>query len=220
MPSEARKKFVISSWDIERIFEIHEVISGAGPGRRHRLEVLNKSAFVLICSIWEAYIEDLSTEALSSILKHCRKADSFPNKPKALAGTPLRESKDARDVWKLAGSGWKSVLLKHTKDLISSFHTPSPGKTDRLIECTTGLKKLSDGWKWSGMTADRARQRLTEYVVMRGAIAHGAKTKKPVTKTLAEKYLTLVYGLVSASDNRMRDHVKTVTGKYPWDKEK
>ena len=47
--------------EIDRIIEIHGEISGSGPGYKHNVQVLNKSAIVLLLACWEAYIEDLMT---------------------------------------------------------------------------------------------------------------------------------------------------------------
>ena len=37
-------------------------------GRRYHLEVLNKSAIVLVTSFWEAYCEDIAAEGLAHIV--------------------------------------------------------------------------------------------------------------------------------------------------------
>lgn len=58
IPSNAILAFDESRKDIDRLLEIHQRLGGKGKGRRHQLEVLNKSAIVLISAIWEAYCED------------------------------------------------------------------------------------------------------------------------------------------------------------------
>ena len=68
MPSKARRAFDDSAKDVKRLLEIHKTIGGNAPGRRAGLEVLNKSAIVLITAIWEAYCEDISAEALEHIV--------------------------------------------------------------------------------------------------------------------------------------------------------
>lgn len=47
---------------------------GTARGRRFDLEVLNKSAIVLITSYWEAYCEDIAAEALD----HAQAEDQMP----------------------------------------------------------------------------------------------------------------------------------------------
>ena len=48
MASKAEKTFDESAKDVERLMEIHKSLGGGKVGRRYRLEVLNKSAIVLI----------------------------------------------------------------------------------------------------------------------------------------------------------------------------
>ena len=55
MPSKARVNFEANAADVSRLLEIHKYFGGDAKGRRFRLEVLNKSAIVLITAIWEAY---------------------------------------------------------------------------------------------------------------------------------------------------------------------
>lgn len=64
MVSLARKRFDENCGDVTRLLEIHGQIAGDAPGRKYRLEVLNKSAVVLITAFWEAYCEDIAAESL------------------------------------------------------------------------------------------------------------------------------------------------------------
>jgi hypothetical protein len=59
MPSAAWTQFVANCADIDQLLTIHTDIGGGSAGRR-KLEVLNKSAIVLITAYWEAYCEDVS----------------------------------------------------------------------------------------------------------------------------------------------------------------
>ena len=62
MPSEARKAFDANVADVDRLLALHSTAGGAGQGRRYGLEVLNKSAIVLVTAYWEAYCEDIAAE--------------------------------------------------------------------------------------------------------------------------------------------------------------
>ena len=87
MPSKAREAFDKNADDIDRLLEIHGDLGGALPGRRYKLEVLNKSAIVLITSFWEAYCEDLAGESLEHIVRHSKTAGSLSKEIKKLAVT-------------------------------------------------------------------------------------------------------------------------------------
>ena len=51
MASQARQAFDRNVMDVERLLEIHADVGGDVQGRRFGLEVLNKSAVVLITAI-------------------------------------------------------------------------------------------------------------------------------------------------------------------------
>jgi len=66
-----------SCQDINRLVKLHTRVGGDAPGRRFGLEVLNKSAIVLITAIWEAYCEDLASEAVKHIVTHAKGAEAL-----------------------------------------------------------------------------------------------------------------------------------------------
>jgi hypothetical protein len=72
MASKARSAFDQNAADIQRLLDLHQRVGGDSRGRRYGLEVLNKSAIVLITAFWEAYCEDLAAEGLEHIVKHAK----------------------------------------------------------------------------------------------------------------------------------------------------
>jgi hypothetical protein len=66
--SRASDIFSESFKEVASLRDIHEKLTGTGPGYRPGMEVLNKSAIVLLCAIWEAYCEDVADESLSHLL--------------------------------------------------------------------------------------------------------------------------------------------------------
>ncbi len=54
--------------DISRLVEIHVKMGGKGVGRRDRLDVLNRSAIVLLSACWEFYIENLAGQSFEIIM--------------------------------------------------------------------------------------------------------------------------------------------------------
>lgn len=66
--------------EVSRLYEIHTQISGHGPGYKHDVQVLNKSAVVLLVACWEAFIEDLALSAFDEMLEKAVEPDIFPPK--------------------------------------------------------------------------------------------------------------------------------------------
>ena len=56
MPSQARVAFDENVKDVQALIKLHKEKGGDSPGRRYGLEVLNKSALVLITAFWLSLI--------------------------------------------------------------------------------------------------------------------------------------------------------------------
>jgi len=201
MPSKAKIDFVNNTFDLERLFAIHANVSGQGEGRRHGVEVLNKSAIVLITACLESYVEDVVKEALEFLIKKCDDPNKIPNKVKVSAFDPLKDSGDPTKAWKIAGSGWKKVLKdnkdRYTKKFIGYFNTPNPDNINELIHNVIGFREISSKWRWQGMSKKASHDKLVEYIKMRGAIAHRTRHMRSITKSMAEDYLQFVERIVN-----------------------
>jgi RiboL-PSP-HEPN len=206
--------------EVDRLLQIHAKVSGSGPGRKYNVAVLHKSAIVLLVACWEAFIEDLAEDAFSIMLRRCKDHGAFPNKVLAEAAKPLKDGKDARDLWKLAGAGWKDVLRRHKSYLFeqytSKLNTPRPAQVDSLYENLLGIKKVSSSWHWSHMSADQARAALDELIDVRGSIAHRVTTSQEVTKKDVSDSVNFVNRIAVKTSNAVQQHLLDATGKEPW----
>jgi hypothetical protein len=114
MPSKAKAIFVSNCADVDRLVEIHKDIAGDAPGRKYGVEVLNKSAIVLICAFWEAYIEDVVAEGLAAIVTNAPDPGSLPEKLRKIVAKSIKTDVNELSPWALAGDGWKAVSLRST----------------------------------------------------------------------------------------------------------
>ncbi len=85
--------------------------------------------------------------------------------------------------------------------------TPSAEKIDALFERVHGIKGISQSWKWRGMTADRARQRLGQILTLRHQIAHKAKVKGSVRRSTVVRDLHFVHRLAVCLYNAAARHI-------------
>jgi len=183
------------------------------------MEVLNKSAIVLLVACWEAFVEDLATDAFDYLLQYGHDHTVFPPKLLALATKDVRESQDARAVWRLAGDGWRDVLQAHRQvtlaELVGKVNTPRPRQVDAMFENLLGVR-ISSEWRWQGMSATSARQLLEDLVILRGDIAHRVTTSRYVYKKNVVDAAYLIFRLAARSSNYVRKFVRKQTGQYPW----
>jgi len=221
MPSKARKAFDENAKDIEKLLRLHEQEGGTAKGRRFGLEVLNKSAIVLITSYWEAYCEDIAAEALEHLVKHLKDAANLPVELKKQVAKELKNDPHDLAVWKLSGSGWSKHLKSRLNDLRQErsrrLNTPKYSNIDGLFHSAIGVADISCSWTWARkMTVARARKKLDKYVTLRGEIAHRGKAAKSVKKADAVDYFDFIQKVAGKTGGAVNTHVKRATGKALW----
>lgn len=221
MPSKARKAFDENLKDIERLMELHQKEGGKLKGRRYGLEVLNKSAIVLITSYWEAYCEDIAAEALEHIVKYSITSDVLPKSLKKQIASELQKDKNELAIWEVSDDKWRTYLKARLVELQEKrnrkLNTPKSEKIDLLFKNTVGIGKISSSWNWAKkMTVKRATEKLDHFVSLRGSIAHRGKSSKSVKKVDVMDYLDFIKHLASKTGGKVNSHVKTVTDRSLW----
>src|SRR5262245_25819107 len=121
MESKAANSFDENKKDVERLLEIHKELAGDSPGRKWGVAVLNKSAIVLTCAVWEAFIEDLVGEAIKHLLKHLSDPTKLPTALKQEIAKAVKEDKNELSPWNLAGDAWKVKLQSNADQLIAKY---------------------------------------------------------------------------------------------------
>lgn len=198
--------------DIARLVEIHEAVGGTARGRRHRLDVLNRSGIVLLVASWEAFVEDLAGYALGRILATATKPSQFSQEILLAASRGLRVAKDERRVLDLAGDGWRDVVRAYCTALIRALNSPGPNEVEVLFEQVMGLTGLRSRWKLHRSNPLKAGKALDALVQRRHRIAHRAASESAVTKKELEAAITLILGLARASTATVKEHLGGLSG--------
>jgi hypothetical protein len=206
--------------DVSRLLEIHTDLGGDARGRRFRLEVLNKSAIVLITAIWEAYCEDLAAEALQHIVQVTSNPDALPLDLKKKVAKELKADLNEIAIWKLADQGWRDVLMKRLGDLAQErnkkLNTPKAENIIELFHSSLGLTDVSSRWRWKGMSVQQAKAKLDKYVSLRGLIAHRGQAGASCTKAQVNDYFAHVKRVVAKTGGSVNAHVRTAAGSGLW----
>lgn len=221
MPSQARISFDKNASDIGRLLDLHTLVGGTAKGRRHKLEVLNKSAIVLITAFWEAYCEDVAAEGLAHIVKHAKTADDLPIELRRQIAKDIKKNPNEIEVWKVADQGWRQYIsdrfteLKDQRD--RRLNTPKTTNINDLFRSAVGIETISNNWRWARkMTAKRAGEKLDKFVELRGSIAHRGQSSTSVKKAQVVDYFEFVKSLAGRTGGAVNAHVKRITGKPLW----
>lgn len=207
--------------EVDRLLEIHKQLSGNGPGRRRDVQVLNKSALVMLLACWEAYVEDLAKNAFNLMLDHASSPSVFPDFVLAIAGKEIKNG-GAADLWSLAGDGWKDSLKKHREKILDkyvvkgNFNTPSADNIDKLFSELIGLTSVSREWYWPKMQNTVALAKLQTLIERRGEIAHRVESSEAVLKKDIEMYRNLISRLCVITHNRTLALIYARVKKRPW----
>ena len=220
MPSKSRAAFDKNAQDVDRLLQIHADVGGDAKGRRFGLEVLNKSAIILLTAIWEAYCEDVATEALEHLVAKAPSGTALPKELKKRIAAELKADHNDLAMWDLADSGWKARVRARLAALTTErnrrLNTPKTGQIDELFASAIGLTRVSDAWRWKKMSVATAKAKLDKYVALRGSIAHRGAAEAAVKKAQVQDYFRHVKRLVSKTGGRVNSHVKDATGKALW----
>jgi len=190
--------------DVERLLDIHRELAGDGPGKKHGVEVLNKSAVVLMCAAWEAYCEDIAAEAIDHLVNHAANASKLPKELRKQIARELERDLDNLAVWRLADDSWRQLLQARTQTLADernrNLNTPKTANIRSLFRDAIGLPNVPSAWYWQKMSAVQAAEKLDSYVTLRGDIAHRSKAAATIKKSHASKFGEHVKRLVEKTD--------------------
>jgi hypothetical protein len=207
--------------EVDRLLAIHEKLTGKARGRRHQVDVLNKSAIVLITACWEALAEDIATQAFDFLLAKVNDHNKIPIKIRTLASRKLKDAEDHTKVWELAGDGWKQVLINyrdHTLDrFVGSLNTPRAANIDNMFRDLLDFTDISSSWKWGSLTSQKAINKLDRFITLRGAIAHRVSTSESVSKNRVRDFRKFAFRLAVKTSNAVNSHIYKIVGETPFD---
>jgi len=173
--------------DAEEIKQAHSDLRTGNVGRQWGLGALNRAAVVTCLSAWEAFIEEIVKEAVTSF------------RPAAPANTL-----------------WQSINAD-ARSQIGRFNTPNVENVRRLIADTIGLQDVTLNWSWRNCTVQRAKDRLTEAITFRHSIAHGVNPRPTIHNLYASQLPGFFRNLGLHTDQAIRTYIVDVLHvQNPW----
>jgi len=220
MPSKARNTLAANEDDFDRLWGLHEKEAGTTPGRKYNVDVLNRAAVVMVCAAWEAYCEDIVTEAIAIIAADCKDPASLPSCLKTHVGKRIKTSSHDHAAWDMAGDGWRAVVTSNASDavkkLTGSWNTPKTSQVNDLFNVSLGIIDISAKWKWAKNPAATTGKKLDAFVTLRGEIAHRLKTADSVHKKDGTDFYDFVCRVADIIDTEVHAVVVAATAKNYW----
>jgi hypothetical protein len=109
----------------------------------------------------------------------------------------------------VADSSIGDFVRSRLDEEIKRLHNPNAAKTIQLFRDYAGVD-LTAHWAWNNFDPDLVRERLNQYLKLRGDIVHrsrivepGPPTAQPVTKESLQKAIQFLKSLVAATEAAM-----------------
>jgi len=216
--------------DLDTLLKSHvdHFMDGAADGeiREESETVFIRSAVLLLCATWEAYVEDLLTASVTHLLEKTSDPDKLPTMLRRAIARKLEADKNELASWQLAGEGWRTIVKEFLSLRVGSLHSPKSENIKRIYEEFLGLDILECwNWTWSSkergisdVEFDRANTIyfIDHMVSVRGGIAHGRPADQPITNFLLMNYGLRVHKLLDIMHNYVANHLESLTGETPW----
>ena len=205
--------FMVSIDNVERLLKI-------STEQKHRDDavLVKNSSIVYLVAIWQHYVQTLVEHTFEQILSKTKDPMKFPMKLLTIASSEIYEDKNKTRVWEIANDGWIKVLKQHADKCIKNFNTPDANKIDILFEKVIGIKNISYGWKWRGLSNKNACDRLNYILKIRHDIAHKGRTKSLVYHNDIVTDIHFIHRLAVSLNNSVVDYSKEQFGLNIWHK--
>ncbi len=209
--------FTANLKEVDRLSDIHSIVTPQGPGRKHNVQILHKSGVVMLIACWEAFVEDLAANGLAFLLSGAHDHTVLPDDVLERVAGRLQ----GRKAWSLAGDGWRVACTDHFKEVLArttgTLNTPKTAQVDELFNKVLGLSNLSSYWHWKGRSSTRSKAALDALVGLRGSIAHRVSTARSVRKQDVAEARELLARLAVTSHNSVNRHLTKLVASKPWE---
>ena len=215
--SNARITFTNNSADIRDYFALHQVaFKNASKQVRRLSHLLDKSTYVLVASLWEAYCEDVVTECLNYITEYAATYQALPQSIREDTQKNMRSGKDS--PWDLAGDGWRDYVRNRNKGFErkrnKDFAGPKSAAVEELFLKALGIEDLRGRWQLSGSPS--ICDELDAHLEQRNRIIHQFTPGRVVNKNDVKDFCKTIVRLIAYTDTAADEFLIQTTGESRW----
>lgn len=220
--SKSRESFDQNFSDIDCLIDLHETLlemegeddDGEIWDFSSHKSVVIKSSIVLMVSHWEAYVEDICSEAIKHIVENAESSEPLPKELKKRISKEISKDNNELKMWDLSGDSWRSLLSSRLSDYQEQrnwkFNSPKSQQVVNFFCEYLGVKDISTKWKYKDYSPKDCKEKLDEIVEVRGAIAHRGLPPKDINFDLAKEYSDFLKSMISKTGGAVNAHVKRI----------
>ncbi len=217
MVSNSLTRYHIQKKEVDDLLDFHSRLRGTqGKGRSAaNLEVLHKSAVVLLTACWESYVENILAESIELIARYLNDSSLLNDDlRKSIASTTsknLRINKN-HDLypWFFTGDGWRIILWEFAELKISELNTPDSANAKTIFALLLGIEDITLSWGRPAKSSPAAAEKLDNHLIDRHVIAHGASPTKNFTKSYITNYRDFLDLTVEKTDKEVSKKLLSV----------
>jgi len=206
MPSRAHENLGVRMRDIEQLLQAHTALTQFQRARRAAEEAGGELAKVsividrLVSQPGRGRRTEVEAVNRAAIVLLCAHLQGYVREVHSEAAQALLQCK-VKDL---------DVLVERAG---SRFGNPHADQIDSLF-ASIGLPQVMEGLSWQSCSNRSVRTRLSDYIQLRNAIAHGRQL--PVHKAKVTSFKRFVEVLASNFDDKLGEEIRAITGTRPW----
>ncbi|MEV0388737.1 HEPN domain-containing protein [Nonomuraea sp. NPDC050643] len=201
-------------------YSLHQMLVKSNlHGAKKHVYVLNKSVYVLVASLWEAYCEDIVTESVAHMVKYAPQWDALPRALTKVVAKELRNGDTELAPWALAGDGWRTYIEDRLEMLARRrefyFASPKSLNVEKLFKDALGVEDITRRWR-TGARFATVCETLDAHIEMRNAVVHRIKPGPTLNKRDVKDFFKIVRRLVRRTDRIVDEMLVSCTGESRW----
>ncbi|MBT2228359.1 HEPN domain-containing protein [Nonomuraea sp. NEAU-A123] len=218
--SSARHTFLLNSMDMISYYSLHQILAKSNlPGVKNHIYILNKSVYVLVASLWEAYCEDVVAESVAHLVKHAPQWDALPRALTKVVAKELRSGDTELAPWTLAGDGWRTYIEDRLEMLARRrefyFASPKSANVEKLFKEALGIEDITRKWR-TGPRFSTICEALDTHIDRRNVLVHRIKPGPTLNKRDVKDFFKIVRWLVRRTDRIVDEILTSSTGESRW----
>jgi hypothetical protein len=201
MLTQATGNFAFAMNDIYSLVDFYDKQTGSGkPAPKYG--VFKRTATILTVTAWETFVEDTLTNEFTMLLQNASTPDEVQSPFNLVANkwrAEIRDNSSASpkppDFKRWTGDHWKELIQENFEADIIRLNTPNSQNVQKLFKRYLAID-VKEGWKWPGMSSEKAASKLDALIRLRGELVHRGNDPLEKKAKVPRKELVRVINLV------------------------
>ena len=190
---------------------------------RDQTSIFTKSGITLLCSLWEAFVEDCARDAAYHLVNNVQSESQLPLHLRKIIAKEIKAEKNDLAPWLLASDGWRAFTIQRLESILDKrlnrMNAPKSSNVKELFADTVGIEDIELCWSWELFESKEAQTWLNKFVGARGAIAHGREPDFKIGAFPLDFFTHFVAELARLTHNKIDVFLQDIGTEPIWEQE-